>query len=183
MKKILFLIFILLGTINAFAENPLRLKSGTLLPLKSKGGEICCIFDFSKTRANRKPLEQYIVEDMNSDMETFRRYKPEMLQWFCEKWDEEIEDGPHAISEGNAKFRLNVVVRTMQLGTKHGWGGASISGYAEFYNQNETDPFAVVEILKMHGTQFGGAVSGYVGAKQVFNDLAEYLCDLIYHSK
>lgn len=181
MKKILFLVFILLGTTIAFADNPLRLKSGSLTPLKSKGGKIYCTFDFSKTRANRKPLERYIVEDMNSDIETFRRYKPEMLQWFCEKWDDEIEEGPHAISEGDAKFRLTIIVRTMQLGTKYGSGGASISGYAEFYNQNDTEPFAVVEILKMHGTQFGGAVSGYIGAKQVFNDLAEFLCDLIYH--
>ncbi len=69
------------------------------------------------------------------------------------------------------------------MGSKTGWGGSSISGYAEFYRKGETEPFAVVEILKMNGTIMGAAVMGYPGLKQCFSDLAEYLCDLVYHSK
>ncbi len=182
MKKSIIVIFLLLiSTVVAFADNPLRLKSGTLAPLKTKGGLISCSFDFSKTKTNRKPLKQFIVEDYHSDMETFRRYEFEMLEWFCDKWDEDIEEGPRAVTKEGEKLALNVVVKTLQMGTKAGWGGASISGYAEFYEKGSSEPFAIVEILKMNGTQLGGAMSGYVGLKQVFSDLAEHLCDLIYH--
>lgn len=163
--------------------NPLKLKSGSLLPLKEKGGKICCEIDFSKTKGNRKPLEEYITSDFGSDMETFNRYVPEMLQWFMERWNDDIEDGPRTIKSGDSKFQLKIVVKTLQMGSKSGWGGSSISGYAEIYKTGETEPFAVVEILKMNGTVMGGAMFGYPGLKQVFSDLAEYLCDLIYHSK
>lgn len=183
MKKIfIFAIVVLFGCLYSLAgTNPLRLKSGTLTPLKTTGGTICCSIDFSKTKANRKPLEQYITEDFDSNMETFRKYEPEMLEWFCDRWDDDIEEGPRAIKTGDSKFRLIIVVKTLQMGAKSGWGGASISGYAEFYRRDEEEPFAVVEILKMNGTQMGGAMYGYVGLKQVFSDLGEYLCDLIYH--
>lgn len=183
MKKIIILtIVVLFGCLYSLAgTNPLRLKSGTLTPIKTTGGTICCSIDFSKTKANRKPLEQYITEDFDSNMETFRKYEPEMLEWFCDRWDDDIEEGPRAVKSGDAKFRLNIVVKTLQMGAKSGWGGASISGYAEFYKHDEEEPFAVVEILKMNGTQMGGAMYGYVGLKQVFSDLGEYLCDLIYH--
>lgn len=182
MKKSIIVIFLfLISSIVAFADNPLRLKSGTLAPLKTNGGLISCSFDFSKTKTNRKPLKQFIVEDYHSDMETFRRYELEMLEWFCDKWDEDIEEGPRAVTIEGEKLALKVVVKTLQMGTKAGWGGASISGYAEFYEKGSSEPFAIVEILKMNGTQLGGAMSGYVGLKQVFSDLAEHLCDLIYH--
>lgn len=183
-KTILFSLMILLccGMMQA-KDNPLRLKSGSLTALKHPGGRIHCVLDFSKTKANRKPLAEYLEQDYNSNMETFKKYEPEMLQWFCERWDDDIEDGPRATSSKDADFELKVVVKTLQMGSKAGWGGSSISGYGEFYKKGETEPFAVVEILKMNGTVMGGAMMGYPGLKQVFNDLAEYMCDLIYHSK
>ena len=75
MKKLcLLLLLIVFSGIAATAkDNPLRLKSGSLSTLKNSGGEIECVIDFSRTKANRKPLEQYITEDYKSDMETFRR--------------------------------------------------------------------------------------------------------------
>lgn len=164
-------------------DNPLRLKSGSLSGLRNSGGTIFCEFDFSRTKANRKPLPQYITEDYHSDMETFNRYVPEMVQWFSERWDDDIEKGPRISSSKDSDFRLKVIIKTLQMGSKTGWGGSSISGYAEFYKKGEAEPFAVVEILKMNGTIMGGAVMGYPGLKQCFSDLAEYLCDLIYHSK
>ncbi len=169
--------------VAAAKDNPLRVKSGSLVPLKNCGGTIHCTIDFSKARANRKPLEQYILEDFYGDMDTFRRYEPEMLQWFSEKWDEDIENGPKTTVSENADFRLNVRIRTLQMGSKYGSGGSSISGYADFYKTGETEPFAVVEILKMNGTIMGAPIPGYPGLKQCLSDLGEYLCDLIYHSK
>lgn len=168
-------------TFSFAATNPLRLKDGSLSPLKASGGNIECIIDFSKTKGNRKPLEQYVTEDFGGDMETFRRYEPEMLQWFMERWDDDIEEGPKATTSQDAKFKVKIVVKTLQMGAKSGYGGASISGYAEFYKAENEEPFAIVEILKMNGTQMGGAMFGYVGLKQIFSDLAEYICDLIYH--
>lgn len=35
----------------------------------------------------------------------------------------------------------------------------------------------------MNGTVMGGAVPGFPDLKQVFSNLAEYLCDLVYHSR
>lgn len=162
-------------------DNPLRLKSGSLSPLKETGGLISCSLNFSKTKANRKPLEIYLKDDFDSNIETFHRYEPEMLQWFMERWDDDIEEGPQATSSENGKFKLNIIVKTLQMGAKTGWGGSSISGYAEFYRNNDSEPFAIVEILKINGTVMGEALYGYLGLKQVFSDLAEYLCDLIYH--
>lgn len=182
-KILISIVIIFFGCSVAFAaSNPLRMKSGSLSPLKMIGGTICCSIDFSRTKANRKPLEEYITQDFGSNMGVFHRYEPEMLQWFMERWDDDIEDGPRATTYENAQFKVVVVVKTLQLGAKSGWGGASISGYAEFYRGDDETPFAVVEILKMNGTQMGGAVYGYLGLKQVFSDLAEYLCDLVYHS-
>lgn len=183
MKKVILVILIFFigsSTVSA-ASNPLRLKAGTLSPLKEVGGNIYCKIDFSKTKGNRKPLEEYIVNDFDSNMETFHRYEPEMLQWFMERWNDDIEEGPRATTSDTSKFTVKIIVKTLQMGAKTGWGGASISGYAEFYRSGEEEPFASVEILKMNGTQMGGAMYGYVGLKQVFSDLAEYLCDLIYH--
>lgn len=185
MKKTLILLSIVMLAIGAaFAgENPLRLKSGSLYELKSAGGTITCSLDFSRTKGNRKPLEQYLTEDYGTTMAAFNRYEPEMLQWFIERWDDDIEEGPRAVEAAGSKYSLVVVVKNLNLGTKTGWGGATISGYAEFYRAGEEEPFAVVEILKMHGTMLGGAVPGLPGLKQTFNDLAEHLCDLIYHSR
>lgn len=184
MKKLcLLLLLIVFSGIAATAkDNPLRLKSGSLSTLKNSGGEIECVIDFSRTKANRKPLEQYITEDYKSDMETFRRYEPEMLQWLMERWDDDIEKGPKATTSDSAPLELRIVVKTLQMGAKTGYGGSSVSGYADFYKRGDTEPFATVEILKMNGTIMGGAVPGFPGLKQVFSDLAEYLCDLIYHS-
>lgn len=180
----LIVLAIVLGFGIAMAKhNPLRLQSGSLAPLKGKGGTIHCILDFSKTKGNRKPLEQYITEDFYGGMETFLRYKPEMIQWFCERWDDDIEKGPKTTGSEQADFQLVIIIKNLQMGAKSGYGGASISGYAHFYKTGETDPFAVVEILKMNGTMLGAPVPSYPGLKHCFNDLAEYLCDLIYHSK
>lgn len=183
MKRLFSLLLVLILGVGAAcaASNPLRLKSGSLAPLKSTGGTIYCNIDFSKTRANRKPLEEYLTQDFGSSMEAFQRYEPEMLQWFMDRWDDDIEEGPKATTSKDAKFQCKVVVKTLQMGAKTGFGGSSISGYAEFYKSGEEEPFAIVEILKMNGTVMGGAMYGYPGLKQVFNDLAEYLCDLIYH--
>lgn len=183
MKKVTVVVLALIFTcVTALAgTNPLRLKSGSLSPLKATGGTILCTLDFSKTKANRKPLEQYLTEDFDSNIETFNKYEPEMLEWFCNRWDDDIEEGPRAVKSGDSKLHLKIVVKTLQMGAKSGYGGASISGYAEFYKSGEEEPFAVVEILKMNGTQMGGAMYGYVGLKQIFSDLGEYLCDLIYH--
>lgn len=182
-KTILTTLLMLFVCLSAAAgDNTTRLQSGTLSPLKGKGGTIHVIMDFSRTRANRKPLEQYITEDYGSDMETFRRYEPEMLEWFCERWNDDIEEGPRVKNSDDAKFTLNIVIKTLQLGTKSGWAGSSISGYAEFYRTGEEEPFAKVEILKSIGTRMGSPIPGFPGLKQVFSDLAENLCDLIYHN-
>lgn len=185
MKKILILLLaIVLGCgISVAKSNPLRLQSGSLVSLKNSGGTINCVLDFSKTKGNRKPLEQYITEDFYGDMDTFRRYEKEMHQWFCERWDDDIEKGPKATDSKDADYQLKVIIKTLQMGSKTGFGGSSISGYARFYKTGESEPFAVVEILKMNGTIMGSPVPSYPGLKQCLSDLAEYLCDLIYHSK
>lgn len=182
-RIIAFLISVFIGITTIFgATNPLRIKNGSLTTLKETGGKICCLLDFSKTKANRKPLAQYLVEDFDSNIETFKKCEQEMLQWFMERWNDDIEEGPRATTSDEAKFTAKIVVKNLQMGAKSGYGGASISGYAEFYNKGESEPFAVVEILKMNGTQMGSATYGYVGLKQIFSDLAEYICDLIYHN-
>ncbi|MGN0236684.1 MAG: hypothetical protein ACI4AK_01125 [Lepagella sp.] len=186
MKKLAtILLTLLLGVSLAYAgDNPLRLKSGTLAPLKNQGGTISVTLDFSKTKGNRKPLEEYITQDFGSSMEAFHRYEPEMLEWFVDRWNDDIEEGPRAVRSGETSYQLKVVTKTLQIGSRSGYGGgSSISGYALFYRTGEQEPFAEVEILKMYGTFMGGAMMGLPGLKQVYNDLAEYLCDLIYHYK
>lgn len=168
----------------AAKDNPLRMKSGSLAALKQQGGTISFTADFSKTKANRKPLPQYITEDFQSDMDVFNRYVPEMMEWFGERWDDDIEKGPKATNSKDADFHCDIVIKTLQMGSKSGYGGgSSISGYAQFFKKGAAEPFAEVEILKMNGTIMGGAIWGYPGLKQCFSDLAEYLCDLVYKSK
>ena len=184
MRKLISLIaFLIIGVGLSFAGNPLRLMEGSLLTLKNSGGTIRCELDFSKTKANRKPLAEYLKDDFGSDIETFRQQEPDMLKWFTDRWDDDIEKGPKVSTSKDAEYTVKVIVKNLQMGSKSGFGGASISGYAEFYRKGETAPFAKVEILKMNGTIMGGAMFGYHGLKQCFNDLAEYLCDLVYHSK
>lgn len=185
MKKIITIFAIIALAVSAAyaGSNPLRMKSGSLRELKSASGTITCSMDFSRTKGNRKPLEQYITEDYGSSMDVFERYQPEMLEWFIERWNDDIEEGPKGVEVPGSNYELRIVVKNLNLGAKTGWGGASISGYADFYRKGEEEPFAQVEILKMNGTVMGGAVPGFPGLKQVFSDLAEYLCDLVYHSK
>ncbi|MCM1066640.1 MAG: hypothetical protein NC418_03585 [Muribaculaceae bacterium] len=186
MKRTLsILVAIIAGALIAMAgSNPFRLKSGSLRELKHSGGTIYVEMDFSKTRANRKPFEQYLTEDFGTTMKVFERYQPEMMRWFCERWDDDIDDGPKAVETDGAPYRLVLVIKTLNLGAKSGMGGgASASGYAEFYRQGESEPFATVEMLKFYGTILGGSVPGFPGLKQTFSDMAEYLCDTIYHNK
>lgn len=179
-QLLLLLIFIAIGSAAYAVTNPLRLKSGSLAPLKITGGTICCVFDFSECETNDKPLELYLTEDYGTSIEMFNRELPDMKRWFMERWDDDIEKGPRATEDTNAPFRLKFRVLTLQMGSKSGSAGASISGYAEFYRQGEEQPFAVVEMLKIWGTQMRVPVAGYSGLRQCFNDAAEYLCDLIY---
>lgn len=185
MRKFLALtIILLLGVAGVSAKNnPLRLQSGSLLPLKNASGQICINFDFSKTKGNKKPLQQYLEEDMGQSIEAFNHFKPEMQRWFMERWDDDIENGPRATTSEDANYRLDIIIKNISLGANSGYGAASISGKAEFYREGETEPFAVVEILKMNGTMMGTGMHGYVGLQQAFNDLAEFLCHMIYKSK
>lgn len=178
----LFAAMVMMMAVAAQAKtNPLRVKSGTLKPLKSGGGTIEVVFDFSKTRGNRKPLEQHLQEDFNSSMEEFRENEPEMRKWFCERWNDDIEKGPKIGQGDGTTYQMTIVIKNLQMGAISGYGGASISGYAEVFRRGESEPFAVIEILKLSGTQLGTAIAGYPGLHQAFNDLAEYMCDLIYH--
>lgn len=173
---------VLLVATFAAAENPLRLKSGSLRPLKHSGKTICCEYDFSRTKANRKTLDEFLVNDMESSRAVFDEQVPTMQKWFSDRWDDDIDNGPKYTTREDAPYRMVILVKTLQMGSKSGQGGSSISGYVNFYRQGEEDPFAVVEVLKLEGTQFKVPVPGYIGLYQVFNDLAEYLCDLISHS-
>lgn len=180
-KQLFLLLFSLMLSCSISAvTNPLRLKSGSLAPLKITGGTICCVFDFSECETNDKPLELYLTEDYGTSIEMFNRELPDMKRWFMERWDDDIEKGPRATENNDAPFLLKFRVLTLQMGSKSGSSGASISGYAEFYRQGEEQPFAVVEMLKIWGTQMRVPVAGYIGLRQCFNDAAEYLCDLIY---
>lgn len=184
MKKLSLVCFLLLSCLLMNAKNnPLRLQEGSLTSLKNCGGLITCKFDFSKTKSNKKSLKEYIEEDTKMSFESFKRTEPEMLTWFMERWDDDIEEGPKATTSDDAQFKVDIIIKNLTLGSNSGYGAASISGKALFYKKGENEPFAVVEILKMNGTMVGAGVPGYIGLKQSFNDLAEYLCDLIYHSK
>lgn len=185
MKKVITIFAFILLTLNCLnaKENPLRLQSGSLTALKNAGGYITCELDFSKAKGNKKPLKEYLNEDSNGSFDGFMNYVPEMLQWFMERWDDDIEKGPKATSSTKSPYKLKIIIKNVNLGANSGYGAASISGKAEFYKEDQKEPFAVVEILKMNGTILGGGVPGYFGLKQCFSDLAEYLCDLVYHSK
>lgn len=180
-KTLVLVAALLLCMATSAKDNPLRLKSGSLAPLKGKGGSIVFVFDLSKTRGNRKPLEQHLREDFGTSIQEFKSKEPDMRKWFADRWNDDIEDGPKFTTDEQAPFVAKVFIRNLQMGARSGYGGASISGYAEFYRQGEAEPFAVVEILKLAGTQMGTPIAGYLGLQQVFNDLAEYLCDLIFH--
>lgn len=185
MMKRLFVVMVLAALVvgSASADNPLRLKSGSLRPLKNSGESICCVIDFSQTKGNKKPLDQYLVEDYDSSRKVFDSHVPTMEEWFADRWDDDIKRGPRYTDNPDAPYKMSIVVKTLQLGPKSGYGGASISGYVNFYRQGEETPFAEVEILKLEGTQFKVPLPSYPGLIQAFNDLAEYLCDLIKHSK
>ena len=184
MKKLLIsLMMACTVVLTVMAANPLRMKSGSLRPLRNSGQTICCEIDFSKTKANKKTLDEYLVDDYGSSRESFDKRIATMEEWFSDRWDDEINKGPRYTKNPNAPFKMIIEIKTLQLGTKSGAGGASISGYVYFYSQGEETPFAEVEILKLQGTQFKTPVPGYNGMYQTFNDLAEYLCDLIKHSK
>jgi len=182
MKRLMIMVMMTMIMVAASAKtNPLRLQSGTLTPLKGKGGSIVCEFDFSRTRGNRKPLEQHLSEDFDSSIEEFNSKIPSFWKWFSDRWNDDIEEGPHITKDNRAPLVMKLIIKNLQMGAKSGYGGVSISGYAQFYREGETVPFAVVEILKLTGTQMGISIAGYPGLQQAFNDLAEYLCDLIYH--
>ncbi len=181
-KKTFFILCSVIIAFSALAENPLHLKSGSLRELKRCGKSISCHFDFSGTRANRKSLNEYLVNDYQSSRKEFDNNVPTMIKWFSDRWDDDIDDGPRYTSNPNAPYHMEVVIRTLQLGTKSRFGGSSISGYVYFYYNGDEIPFAEVEILKLEGTQFKVPLPGYEGLYQVFNDLAEYLCDLIFKS-
>lgn len=176
----LFLLLLLAAGSAQAGNNPLRLKSGSLAPLKDAGGKIYCEFDFSQCRANRKPLQQYLEEDYGTSMAEFNREVPVMKEWFMERWDDDIEKGPKVTEDSVAPLKMKIRVLNLQMGAKSGAAGASISGYAEFYKQGEEEPFAVIEMLKIWGTQMMTPMPGYLGLRQAFNDAAEYICDLIY---
>ena len=182
-RYLLGIIMVALVAMAAAADNPLRLKSGSLRPLKNSGESIYCEIDFSKTKANKKSLNEYLEDDYDSSREVFDSKIPTMEEWFSDRWDDDIKKGPRYTTNPDAPYKMVIQVKTLQLGPKSGFGGASISGYVNFYKKGEADPFAVVEILKLEGTQFRVAIPGYPGMIQIFNDLAEYLCDLIKHSK
>lgn len=165
------------------ANNPLRIKSGSLRPLKACRESIYCEIDFSKTKANKKSLDEYLEDDYGSSREVFDSKIPTMEEWFSDRWDDDIKKGPRYTTNPNAPYKMIILVKNLQLGPKSGFGGASISGYVNFYRNGEEMPFAEVEVLKLHGTQFKVPISGYPGMFQIFNDLAEYLCDLIKNSK
>ena len=139
MKKIITIFAIIALAVSAAyaGSNPLRMKSGSLRELKSASGTITCSMDFSRTKGNRKPLEQYITEDYGSSMDVFERYQPEMLEWFIERWNDDIEEGPKGVEVPGSNYELRIVVKNLNLGAKTGWGGASISGYADFYRKGE----------------------------------------------
>lgn len=176
--------FLMVGLVimTAAAGNPLRIKSGSLRPLKASGESIYCEIDFSKTKANKKPLDEYLEEDYGSSRDVFNSKIPSMEEWFSDRWDDDIKKGPRYTTNPEAPYNMVIIVKTLQLGPKSGFGGASISGYVNFYRNGEDEPFAEVEMLKLEGTQFKIPIAGYPGMLQIFNDLAEYLCDLIRHS-
>ena len=184
MKRYIFsLLMITLAVLTAAASNPLRVTSGSLRQLKNSGQSIYCEIDFSKTKGNKKPLNEYLTEDYDSSREVFDSHVPTMEEWFSDRWDDDIKKGPRYSTDPDAPYKMIISVKNLQLGPKSGYGGASMSGYVYFYKNGEDTPFAEVEILKLTGTQFKVPLPSYPGLIQAFNDLAEYLCDLIKHSK
>lgn len=172
-----------LVAMTAAADNPLRMKSGSLTPLKNAGQTISCTIDFSKTKGNRKPLDEYLSEDYGSSRRDFNDQVSTMKKWFTDRWNDDIKKGPKYTASEDAPFSMVIEVKTLQLGSRNGQGGASFSGYVYFYNKGEAEPFAVVEVLKQQGTQFAEPLPGYWGLNQAFNDLAENLCNLIRRAK
>lgn len=184
MKRYLIgIMMVVLVAMTAAADNPLRMKSGSLRLLKNSGESIYCEIDFSKTKANKKSLNEYLEDDYGSSREEFDSKIPTMEEWFSDRWDDDIKKGPRYTTNPDAPYKMVVQVKNLQLGPRSGYGGASISGYVNFYKKGESTPFAEVEILKLEGTQLRIPLPGYPGMIQIFNDLAEYLCDLIKHSK
>ena len=184
MKKFLISVMMVsLAALTVLADNPLRVKSGSLRPLKDCGQTIYCEIDFSNTKANKKTLDEYLKEDYGSSRELFDKRTTTMEEWFSDRWNDDIKKGPRYTQNPDAPYKMKIVVKTLQLGSKSGAGGASISGYVYFYRKSEDTPFAEVEILKLQGTQFKAPISGYQGMYQIINDLAEYLCDLVKHAK
>ena len=184
MKRYLIgLMMVVMVVMTAAADNPLRVKSGSLKPLKDAGQTISCTFDFTKTNANQKPLNEYLADDYGSSRRDFDSEVPTMVQWFAERWDDDIKKGPKYTKNADAPFHMVVEVRTLQLGSRNGLGASSFSGYVNFYRKGEAEPFAVVEVLKQQGTQFGTPLPGYLGLNQAFSDLAEFLCKLIKRAK
>ena len=174
---------VVMVVMTAAADNPLRLKAGSLKPLKDAGQTISCTIDFSKTKGNRKPLDQYLTEDYGSSRRDFNEQVPTMEKWFTDRWNDDIKKGPKYTKNADAPFHMVVEVRTLQLGSRNGLGASSFSGYVNFYRKGEAEPFAVVEVLKQQGTQFGTPLPGYLGLNQAFSDLAEFLCKLIKRAK
>lgn len=184
MKRYLIgLMMVALVAMTAAADNPLRLKAGSLKPLKDAGQTISCTIDFSKTKGNRKPLDQYLTEDYGSSRRDFNEQVPTMEKWFTDRWNDDIKKGPKYTKSEDAPFSMVIEVKTLQLGTRNGLGAASFSGYVYFFRKGETEPFAEVEVLKQQGTQFAEPLPGYLGLYQAFNDLAENLCNLIRRAK
>lgn len=177
------ILMVVLVAMTAAAANPLRMKSGSLHILKNSGGSIYCKIDFSKTKSNKKSLDEYLEDDYGSSREVFDSKIPTMEEWFSDRWDDDIKKGPRYTTEPDAPYRMEIMVKNLQLGSRSGFGGASISGYVNFYKKGEDTPFAVVEMLNLEGTQLRIPLPGYSGMFQIFNDLAEYLCKLIKQSK
>jgi len=191
MKRIalFFTILTLVAPLVAKADNPLRIKAGSLAALKLGRGAISFDIDLSQTKYKGTPLYDYL-EQANVDREYFDDNVPEMERYFAEKWNKKIGKGCKiARSDDDAKYYMVVVVKTLQLGSVasaalSGMGGASVSGKVLFFDDGEGDePFCEVEVLKQQGTLSGSSVAGIEGLKWVFNDLAENLCDLVKHSK
>ena len=176
-------VMMVLVVMTATADNPLRLKSGSLKPLKDAGQTISCTIDFSKTQGNQKPLNAYLVNDFGSSRKEFDSQVPNMEQRFSERWNKDIKKGPKYTTSNDAPFHMVIQVNNLQLGSRNGLGGASFSGYVFFYRKGEAEPFAQVEVLKQQGTKYLDPQPGYLGLHQAFNDLAEFLCKLIKKAK
>lgn len=191
MKKLyLSLLCIVVTFLVSFADdNPVSVMKGSVELLRNPASKLSWEIDYSKAKCAKKPLFEYL-EEIGKSKEEWDAFEPEVKRYFRDKWEKNIDhnDGAKLVDDPNlADLHMVIKVRTFNIGNDKAHytpgtsysAGATMSGYVHFFKKGESTPFCVLEILEMYGTYMGATVQGNVGRCWLFNDLAEYICEII----